>query len=271
MSIENELELLGYEQGNWFISTQTGQAFMSAMPKMFRDAVLLMPDEVFDMEEEQLSEKAKCGVNEYAMRVAFWQEYERCLNGKTNTMSIHRMIRGMMDLGTIRRVIKNPYKLAWILKPVGSYVEDMEFMLVRGKERLWEILNMPIKQNGKFDARLAKVVLDAHKQIEDRVHGQTVQKQQQLQVRVHQKADAQTLSEVNEINGIDARIKQLEAEISAQSVPGFDGQHIQDDLRRVGYVEMEVKSGDEAERESELPDKGGSDDGCDEIHRSDLP
>lgn len=258
LTTEQELEALSFESGNWMADTEAGHAFVSAVPQVFRSFILELPTEVFEMEEDDLRERGRCGINEYALRMAFWQEYERCLSNPENkTMSAARLVRGILDQGTLRRIIANPYKLAWILKPVRSYLSDMEFMLIRGKERLWEILNLPIvNEAGKPMAAVANVVLAAQKQIEERVHGQTIQKQQQIRVNVKQNGVPDQMKEVGRINAIDHEIKQLEERIQKKGVPGADYKYLPCTQSEVGDVDVEIKSERGHSGEPSVSDEG---------------
>lgn len=254
--LPSKLSALAEHEGNYLEEDEVGRAFLSCLPQVMIEPTRTLPQAILDMDEIELREVGRCGITEYALRMAFWQEYERALTeGGIGGMKLARMLHQLMDNRSFKLVIKNPYRLAWILKPLRPYLKDMEFILQRGRERMWEVMNLPmVDAKGRPDAKIAAVIIAAQKQIEDRVHGSTIQRQQQ--VRVNLKSDSpelasQAMKEIEGVNGIDSRIRQLESQIKAAGVPGASAVYLPPEEKEVHGVEVHtVDQGgeDKAER-----------------------
>jgi hypothetical protein len=124
------------------------------------------------------------------------------------------VFRGVCEEGTWFKTLKNPMKCAFIFRPLVEYQKAMETLLTIGINRVHEILHMPIydDKTGKPDARIAGIVLQAVKQVEDRVKGMAVQRIFEKQERVSSRAPTPT-----SLSDIDSKIKMLEAELGGSS------------------------------------------------------
>lgn len=239
-----KLDALAFDPGNDLARREDGAAFLSAVPKNIRELIVALPQEILDMDESLLRERGECDLKEYAARQAFWEEYERSLqnaDGDYGNMRLDRMLTGIMSTHLFLRLCRNPYKLAWILKPVRPYLQDIGFILNRGKERLWEVMNFPLYDDkGRPNVRAAQVIVGLYKQLEDRMFGETVQRQQQVRVTIpSSEMPDRAIKELEGVNDIDGRIKALERKIKRGGVPGSSSGNLPAEAPIVDVVEIQ--------------------------------
>lgn len=193
---------------------------MSMVEDAIAQRIAAIPDFVFNMSNAELFNKANPTPLEYALRTAFWREYDKLyLNNYANVkMKAKDICNGICTPGYFYNILKKPAVCLWMIKPKQTYHREMEAILSRGIERLWEIIEIPIfDETGKADHRLAGVVLQAIKQVEDRVQGMAVQRTQAVTVNLSDKNPAVTGKSMEDIN---AKIRELESAINANNAPG---------------------------------------------------
>lgn len=170
-----------------------------------------VPAELREMPEGDLIMKCKPTWVDRALRVSFWQEYEYAFRTK-QLIRQTSVWRGVCENSYwIQGILSNPVKCAFLFRPVIEYQKSMETLLQIGLSRINEIMHLPIyNEKGVPNAKIAQVVLQAVKQVEDRVKGQALQRIAERSERVLVKEDRSPRS----INEIDSKIKTLEAEIN---------------------------------------------------------
>jgi hypothetical protein len=86
------------------------------------------------------------------------------------------------------RFLKNPKKVAWLVRPVQAYQKHMEAILVRGTQRLEELVDMDIMgKDGRIDVKRAELLLKVVQEVGNRVKGLAIQK-------IHQRSDSLRLT-----------------------------------------------------------------------------
>ncbi len=192
-----------------------------------RRAVVSVPTHLIFLSERELFRKINPTPLDYALRVSFWREYERImLNGGSELMTAASVCNGICTPNQFYNLLKKPERVAWMIKPKQSYQKEMEAILSRGTERLWELMELPIySQDGKPSADIARIVLQAIKQVEDRVKGMAVQRSMTVTANVQSSQAMRSIESMEEIN---ARIKQLEGVINASEQPGGSGGNADD-------------------------------------------
>lgn len=183
------------------------------------DAARNVPDEYWRMTEAEMRSKSNPTPTDYALRVSFWKEFEHAMRRGKTKVSGYSVYRGICSAQYWHnRFLPNQAKVAWILRPMQAYEKELEAILHRATERLWEIIEMPITDSkGRHDPRRAAVILAALKQVEDRVKGMAIQRQQKLQVNVNQPSQTRIAADLTSMDNIDARIKELEGQLSGGS------------------------------------------------------
>lgn len=195
------------------------RSLINIMP---REAILTMervPIPFLYMSEGQLREEVNPGVRLNQIRIAFWKEYDTA-RAELGKMTISGMLSFLDGLPTIhvRDALQTPIKLAWILCPPASYDNMLEEALARGLGRINEILSMPFyDKDGETDTKVMELVLKAVAFLDIRKHGMPTQKTEQtikqLNVNVTRR-DMKKLGSHTRLEDINAKIKQLEAELA---------------------------------------------------------
>ncbi len=193
----------------------------SFLSDRLRECVLELPEDLLMCEEGTLKLKAKPTPTDYALRVSFWREFERMMWRGSGKITCSSILSGICtDAYFYRQFITNPLKLAWMVRPMQTYQKEMEAILHRGTERLWELIEIPItNKKGQVDAKLAEVVLKTVKQLEDRVKGMAVQRSEQRSLSVNVTTRSKATQSIDTMESLDARIKQLENEVDGEGAP----------------------------------------------------
>jgi len=116
-------------------------------------AVKRLPD-AFDMSEEQLVEDAaEAGTHistlDRRIKLSFWNQYLRARDSR-ETVNIERVCEGIITKKNFERLwLQNAYRAAWLLLPPKGYQGTLEALLIRGLDRLEEILEMDIRRFSK--------------------------------------------------------------------------------------------------------------------------
>lgn len=181
-------------------------------------AIVNVPTHLIFLTEAELFRKVNPNPLDYALRVSFWSEYERVmLNGGRELITAAGVCRGICPPNSFYNMLKDPERTAWIIKPKQSYSREMEAILSRGTERLWELMELPIyNSDGKPNADVARIVLQAIKQVEDRVKGMAVQRSMTVTTQIQGSRTAA----IESMEDLDKRIKQLEGAINDAESPG---------------------------------------------------
>lgn len=204
--MDNDLTI--FERGSSFFPTRLAEA-LDRVPVQYRD-----------MEASELEKIVKPSPVIKMLQVAFNRELERATRtGKQ--FSTKRVYEDICSAATFSRMIDNPAELAYVTKKIPQYEVAIESVLMDAAEKYREIINLPIRrkvsmvtksgevvENEIIDAKLAAVVISAIKNLEDRIHGKSLQKNinittNQPEVRDNEQAflDKET---------IDKKIKELE-------------------------------------------------------------
>lgn len=199
-------------------------SLINFLSEKLKRCVMDLPEEYLLLSEGELREKCDPTSTDYALRVSFWREFEKMMwrgNGKIVCASVFGGI--CSEVYFYKKFMVNEAKLAWMIRPMQTYQKEMEAILYRGTERLWELVEINIKnKKGQVDAKLAEVLLKAVKQVEDRVKGMAVQRSEQRSLSVNVTTRSKATQSIDTMDQLDARIKQLEEEVDGEN-PGEVG------------------------------------------------
>lgn len=169
-------------------------------------AILNVPPHFFDYDEDEIMDRVKPSSVESALRVSFWNEYERCLNRKLTRMKMKNIYRGVCSGHTFNATMKIPIKCAFLLKPVPHYNKYMESLLHIGLRNLTEIITMDIKDKGKVCPKKGELFRKTWEMIDNRMKGMAVQRAQ-LQAHMVQTEVKNDIVAVPNINAKDVNDK----------------------------------------------------------------
>lgn len=181
-----------------------------------------LDEEWFYMTEWEIKNKVKPTPTLYALRVSFWREFERVAWRGEKTVTPASVFGGICgETFFYNKVLKDQGLVAWMIRPVQGYQREMEAILHRCTERLWELIDLPIKNSkGQVDPRVAKIVLDVIGQVENRVKGMAIQRTEAKSLSVNVVTRSKLNAKMETVEALDQRIKQLEAELNETPVDG---------------------------------------------------
>ncbi len=179
-----------------------------------------LPEDLLDMSEAELKAKAHPTPGDYALRVSFWREFERVMwkgHGKIASASIYAGI--VSDSYFYNKFLTNKYKFAWMIRPSQTYQKEMDAILYRCTERLWELIEIPLQnKRGQLDSKAAEVLLKTIAQVENRVKGMAVQRSEKKNLNVNVVTRTKAVQGSESMDSLDARIKELEIEVGGEQI-----------------------------------------------------
>lgn len=195
-------------------------AVLSLLGGALRASVEKLPEDLTLMSERQLRHHIQPTNTDYSLRTSFWREYERVVKMGGDKLTAASIFNGVCsDAYFYQKFIKDPFRVAWLVTPLQTYLKEIEAVLVRGTERLWEIIEMDITYVDKhgdrqIDAKKASVVLDAIKMVENRAKGLAVQRNETKSVSVHMSGPKRVSVTGSSDDTLEARIKELQERVS---------------------------------------------------------
>lgn len=227
---------------------------LSLVGGKFREVALALPPELDGLNEGELKELARPTTMEYSLRASLWRAYNNAVLHRKTSIPATEIYGGVCTVNYFYRTLQRPEKVAWLLRPQQSYAREMEAILARGTDRLWEIVDMDIQDDdGKIDVKRARLLLEAIQEVGNRVKGMAVQRiaedRRSLKMTVHQRLPAPAPKGVPQqsLKELRDRLAELEkGKVGGKALPaGPQAGHVVD-AAPVGVVEV---SGREGERE----------------------
>lgn len=159
---------------------------------------------------DEIRRQARVTDTDQLLRHSFWEEVKRAENKKAKIQESN-IWHGICTTRYWEKVIKNDdWKMAYILTPVRDRFLVQKAAHSQGLENLLRIANADVykrKQGGakELDPRIAKVVIEAFKILDERLYGQAVQRVQTTTVDNKQLTPEQLQKEIQEMKdeGID--------------------------------------------------------------------
>lgn len=186
-----------------------------------------LPQELWDMSDGELKMRANPTKADYLIKVNLWNAIREVEHGSTGKMSISMVdIYKGVTRATFHNLLKSQFKIAWLIRPIIPYEEELDVLTTRFTERMWEIAEMPMKKkvrvkkevvkNDKikteygyeirYDTKAAELILKAYKEVNDRSKGMAVQRQLIAQVPGNNESSAN-------IKELDDRIAELQSKL----------------------------------------------------------
>ena len=177
------------------------------MAKAYED----MPAYILEMDEDALLQFTNPNQYDWRLRVRFWQLYRHSISTGTNEkIQLKEICQGICSDTIMKQKTGQLKKMAFILRPIIDFADEMETMLSVTYSKVWEIVNMNIKdKKGNIDLTKAKLMLQVHDRLVDRKFGSVKQliEMKKLQVNVG-KAD---------LTSIDAELQRIEDTLGSTS------------------------------------------------------
>lgn len=199
------------------------QSAVAVYSEGIQKAIEAVPKEIRDMDEQELAEKFDPGLKLYEVKRAFWEEYTQAQmeNRKMRVYKVHEAI----NKDYFYKIIKDPYKMAWILHPMQRYENKIQAVLDKAVSRYNELIGMEITtikrikdENGDYriieevDPRKAAVLFQVIKSVEDRVKGSAVQRQVSVHTDRPRDAAGAGTGALN-MDAVNERLQELERKL----------------------------------------------------------
>ena len=188
------------------------ETFLGHLSKDYLPFIEAIPEAIAELSETELKSLVRPKPMDYALKTSFWREYNKA-EACGGVISFRDVYGGISTPNYFKsHILSNNYRLAWLCRPTQIYEKEVEALLNRGTERLWELMEMDMyKDDGTLDVKKGYLVLDVIKMVEQRAKGLAVQRVQSVNVNLEGGRSVQQIPSTAE--EIDQRIKELETEL----------------------------------------------------------
>lgn len=221
------------------------------------DAVKNIPRDILDMDEEKLQKKINPTLTLFSLKDKFWEEISNATFYMRN-MSSKNVFDGVCSSHHFYKILKDPYKAAFLLSPLRTYESTVRASLQSASARYEELINIDInitkqvlnKETKEWEEKTdvcpkkAALLLNVIKNLEDRVRGQAVQNI--LTHNTNGKKEEKS-ADVVDVATLDQKIKELELKLQ----PELEGDYVTE--------ENESEEIEEVDGSDEHEDRGNQD------------
>lgn len=189
-------------------------SLLSLLEGKLRDAVLRVSPEMQRWDEKELATHGGVSYTrtDHALRASFWREYDKACALGRERITVKSIIAGICsETYFYERFLNEPARVAWMVLPHSVYAKEMEAILHRGTQRLWELMEMPIRdKDGRVDPRRAEALLKVIQEVQNRVRGMAVQRVEKKEVSLQMKAPSTKAIPVESMEDLQRRLTELE-------------------------------------------------------------
>ncbi len=203
------------------------QSVFSLSPFWFREVLLNLPEDLFELNEHELVTKiwknGQPDPTSQLLKLNFWNEYEIAAQSQT-VINFQKVIHQVCPLNFFRRkFIPNKDKLSWMLRVPCSYEAEVHDLHKLGIRTMRLVLSMsPLDAKGNVNNRLVDCQRKIFEHIDQRSQGGIIQRiQQNVNQRtttVHE--DSSATSQPVSMDEIEHRLAQLEHKSKMLQTPG---------------------------------------------------
>lgn len=199
---------------------------VSMVSESFRRAILELPQEIEDLTEGELRDLVRPTTTEYSLRASFWREYEAAVRLGKKQVCNTDIVSGICSIAHFHNILKVPRKVAWLIRPMQTYKKEMEAILTRGNQRLWQLIDMDLlDDDGRVNVRRGELFLKAYQEVANRVKGMAIQRIREdrrslsAHVRVNATADAPRQVPKQSVSELRKRVAELEKSKHGKALP----------------------------------------------------
>jgi hypothetical protein len=217
---------------------ETPRAFINLLPEDTRIAVLTIPDQLLNIEEEELMSRLPASFSPTAimdaLRFNFWMEHDRVVATKTEVMNMQTVHFGVCTREYWHTIsTEKLHVMAYILCRPPQYSAMMNALSSQWTKRLRDILNIPIKKpNGEYqEPKILELILKAGAMVDLRTQGGYITRSETKNLTYMETKNsnssvtkiftaASSNQSVEQIeNEIDEKLKLLERDLSPAKPP----------------------------------------------------
>lgn len=230
ISVEKKPDDTVLEDGGF--SFDVDRHFLKLLPRFVQDRVTAIPLVWWDFSEEEIVQKTWPEQNAPdsvcdKLRLALWDEYDRCFRFKLTALDMEKCLRGICTLGYFRaRVLTEPGKVVFLCTPPPLYENQVRLLHQKGLFELQKILALPLLlPDGTPDAKIADVKRRIYDSLDLRLKGAIVQRIDQRNVNVNIDADPTAFNperpdEMKSMEELELELQALEKKSMSLSIPG---------------------------------------------------
>jgi len=181
----------------------------------FHEQLPLIDKELLQMDEADLKKVVNPSASDNRIRLAFWHEVDSAMLAGMKVW-LNRVYAGLMTKETfVIRYISNHKRFAWMIRPLPTYESVLEEGTYEGLSQIRKILQAPLYDGrGKFLTTNARIVMQAAKIFQDRLHGGVVQRSIEHKTPSSPAMLPYTPEDLMEL---DSKIAQLENELLVEN------------------------------------------------------
>jgi hypothetical protein len=223
---------------------ETPKSLINFLDPRLQEAVLSIPQELVDMNEEELRDwyatqrNYKVSAMMDALRVNFWMEFDRVSASRVEkVMSAPNIYFGVCSEQHFNRVVVTPWQLAFLIIRPPEYEAVMKGMLTLSTRKIRDILNIPVtKENGELqDPKMLELILKAAAMVDLRARGNYLNRSETKNLTYMEQTTKSTSVNVSYTEvfdkkkfektavemqaDLDDRIKELELELGKGPLP----------------------------------------------------
>jgi len=177
-----------------------------------------LPERYMNLTDDQMIKQMRPTKIDWRIRIRFWQLIGKALDDSNDYAVIFNVdiFDGIVSKVEWYHKTKRDMFIAWLFRPIGSHVDEMDTMINVTREHLWTVINniQVVADNGKLDMSHANMVMRIHDKLVDR-------KIETLRHLIEMKKLQKDLNEErglpDDLEYIDAQINDLEAGIDGGS------------------------------------------------------
>lgn len=154
------------------------RAVVNLVPNKIKEAIQkIVQDypEYLEASEVNLYEMLKPTELDDRLRLSFWKEYNRAQDNNVG-MKMAYVYSPIMSMENFYHVVlKNPSRVAWMIKPPEEYMLSLEASLNHGKNNLDKIMKMNLfDEDGNIKKAEASIFIKAYELLDNRVKGAVI-------------------------------------------------------------------------------------------------
>jgi hypothetical protein len=194
-------------------------SLVNLAPSVIADRLRSVPEDMFELSEDDILRKGVISEKEERLRVTFWQEYIRAIRTEEK-MSAQNIFMGVCTMNEFRKICDNSAKILYITMPIASFYTEAEYLLNIGFRRAKEVLMLnpvsPIVDKegnlvSKIDYKLAALQANYFKYVVE-ITRPDEPKQIQLQAQhLHAHRNVDPIQAPQDMAAIEAKLALLES------------------------------------------------------------
>ena len=238
-------------------------SLINLVPEYLKSRILQLPQDYFLLSEQQIIHRLRKlegapsnwrpDQRANLVRIAFWDEYDRCVKSKIPKIDMIRVHDRICPNQYFRQTfVDNDLYLLYLITPPTHYILSIKECLVMGIERMRETLSAsPVNPDGSVNEKLADIQHRMFQTLDMRLNGGFTQRIDQRVLTANVSADKINSNDPLTLADIDKRIAELEAKKLQGTLPPAT---VPVDLMRHSYV---TKDAEIVEAESTREAPGG--------------